>query len=237
MAETKFQNAQRRRSQIYAAPLFIHAVRGAGLLTICCAVVVGLALVAARTVPSGWLSPVIVSPAPNVTQMYLLDLDRMLLGPLRDVFNPNRDPAMSPDRRTVLYSASLSTAAFGGGEIVLRDVATGRERRLTEDAFPDSSPDWSPDRRAVIFVSLRSFNTDLYLLDLATGVMRRLTDATRPDFDPAWSPDGQRIAYVSYDDENDSDLFLLDPACDGICGQSARQLIDDPGYDLQPVWS
>jgi len=237
MSDTRFQHTQHRRLQTDSAPLFFRVMRAAGLLVFSTLIALGAAWVLARAIPAGWLLPVILSPAPNVNQMVLLDLDRMTLGPLHEVSNPNRDPAIAPDRRSILYSALLSTETFGGGEIVLRDIASGSERRLTQDSFPDTSPAWSPDGRAAIFVSLRSFNTDIYLLDLVTGDARRLTDGPRPDFDPTWSPDGRYIAYVSYDDENDSDIFLLDATCNGICGQDARQLFDEPGYDLHPTWS
>ncbi|MCL4246946.1 MAG: PD40 domain-containing protein [Anaerolineae bacterium] len=236
MTPKPIQAAQRHRSQ-HEMTLAQPTLRSTGLLVFCWSVAIAVVLVIGQSARVGWLLPVIIAPAPNETRLILLDLDRMLPGPLHGIINPQFDPGMSPDRQTVVYSAEQSTDTFGVGEIVLRDVTTGAEQRLTQDAFPDTSPDWSPDGHHIMFVSLRSFNTDLYLFDLASGATQRLTDAPRPDFDPAWSPDGHTLVYVSYDDENDSDLFLLDPACAGICGQNARQLIDDPGYDLQPTWS
>ncbi|MCA9909241.1 MAG: PD40 domain-containing protein [Anaerolineae bacterium] len=236
MTPKPIQAAQRRRSS-HKMTLAQPTLRGTGLLALCWSIAIAVVLGLGHATRVGWLVPAITSPAPNETRMILLDLDRMLPVRLHGIINPLFDPSLSPDRQMLVYSAKQSTDTFGAGEITLRTVATGAEQRLTRDSIPDTSPDWSPDGSQIVFVSLRDFNTDLYLFDLASGAIQRLTDASRPDFDPDWSPDGHTLAYVSYDDENDSDLFLLDATCGGICGRNARQLIDDPGYDLQPTWS
>src|SRR3970282_2139864 len=75
-----------------------------------------------------------------------------------------------------------------------QDVAS----ELTAGATYDSSPDWSPDGRWIVYTAeANTASINLMLLDVATAESRALTTGASLNLDPRWSPDGSRIAYVS----------------------------------------
>lgn len=89
------------------------------------------------------------------------------------------------------------------------DVASGAATLLTPGDYDEALPAWSPDGRALVFVSKRrpdsdrDNNWDLYVMDAVAGATpRQLTTFEGPDNDPdtesrpAWSPDGRTIAYL-----------------------------------------
>ena len=112
--------------------------------------------------------------------------------------------------QVVWSHGSRAIALVNAGALEALDVATGRERRLAEDA---DDPQWSPDDRRIAYVH----DNDLYAVDAASGHVTRLTHTgspTRINGDPdwlyseemdvqhafAWSNDGSRIAYLSFDE-------------------------------------
>ena len=110
------------------------------------------------------------------------------------------------------------------------DLATGRERRLT-DGERATAPALTPDGRAVV-----------YLVRTGAGEMalrRRPLDGGPPEtllalpgvqlYDPAVSPDGAAIA-LSIQEGGRRDLALLR---DGVL----TRLTDDDALDLQPAWT
>lgn len=100
-----------------------------------------------------------------------------------------RDPAVSPDGERVAFAMRLS--ASGGHDLYELELATGRVRRLTEDAgpLPDGGlrthrdPTYGPDG-SIWFVSTRAgvvaddgvrLDADLYQLGPTSGPVRRRT--------------------------------------------------------------
>jgi dipeptidyl aminopeptidase/acylaminoacyl peptidase len=87
----------------------------------------------------------------------------------------------------------------------LVDVADGAARRITSGPSADEQPAWSPDGRAICFVSNRGpkrdlvWRSDLYLVDAAGGPVVRVTGGRDRVFhSPAWSPDGRSIAAIGH---------------------------------------
>ncbi len=109
----------------------------------------------------------------------------------------------SPDGKSVAFSAQVD----GWTDLYVYDVATGTERRLTNDLYADLQPVWSPDGRTIAFVTDR-FDTDtallkagtyqLALLDLETGNIRQLPGFRgAKHISPQWSADGKSLYFVS----------------------------------------
>ena len=114
-------------------------------------------------------------------------------------------------------------AVVAGDGAVLHVVdADGRNRVLL--AFgPVSSPDWSPDGRALVF---ERFGW-IHRIDADGTDERRLARGRSP----AWSPGGQRIAFVS-DRSGTDDLFAIRATGGGLV-----RLTSGVGGETDPAWS
>ncbi|MET0133166.1 MAG: amidohydrolase, partial [Kibdelosporangium sp.] len=129
-------------------------------------------------------------------------------------------PVVSRDGKQVAFRAlnALYLVPIGGGV----------PRRLTDDTFFNSDPDFSPDGKSLVYASDRLGTADLWLRDLATGKDEVLTALPGAQITPRWSPDGTKVAYA----DHDGALWTLDVATKKV--QQLTPTLFMPG---RPSWS
>jgi len=100
-----------------------------------------------------------------------------------------RGAQLSPDGKWVAFAAL--------GDLWRADATrpNTKPERLTDDAFIDFDPAWSPGGGSIAYVSDRSGKTELWLRDLITNQSRQLTNSDTEVQRPVFSPDGKRIAF------------------------------------------
>jgi hypothetical protein len=175
---------------------------------------------------------------------------RRLTEPKDDIPEFNLSPAPSPDGGRVAY---LSTRWGHPPELRVRDLATGRERRVTAlEAGAENVPygrftkplrslSWSPDGRYIAFSGQKNHREYLYVYEAATGKVSRagfegLAEARQP----AFSPDGKKVAFVGmkggFNDIYEAPAELL--ARGGTLPFSALSRVTDSAQDeASPAYS
>lgn len=118
------------------------------------------------------------------------DADIWLLGSrlrrLTDGPGEDHSPALSPDRRHVVFVRSGSETRQGEGKLLVVGADGGPARPLLGDR-KGANPAWAPRGRQVAY----TWRGAVYIVSTATRRARRLTTGR----DPAWSPDGRSLAF------------------------------------------
>jgi len=100
-------------------------------------------------------------------------------------------PNLSPDGRWLTFGSYGEPADI----FVIRTDGTGL-RQLTEDAYRDFFPRWSPDGKRIAFQSVRSGKNEIWLINADGSGLEQLTYTFGEWLaGPIWSPDGTRILY------------------------------------------
>ena len=116
---------------------------------------------------------------------------------ITDVFNDARQPAWSPDGRTIAFFAYRD----GGYDLWAVNPDGTNQRKLTTGAYDDREPVWSHDGRRIAFSSDRGdplgSNYNIWTLDVETGALVQLTTHPAEDSMPSWSGNDADISFVS----------------------------------------
>jgi dipeptidyl aminopeptidase/acylaminoacyl peptidase len=111
-------------------------------------------------------------------------------------------PVWSPDGTMLAYSSERD----GDGEIYLRIGIDGAPpdsdrynvRKLTDNAYNDFAPAFSPDSQNIVYVSDRANgNQAIYVAATDGSSDTQLTDATIEAWNPSFTRDGASIVFVS----------------------------------------
>ncbi len=120
---------------------------------------------------------------------------------ITDVFNDARQPAWSPDGRSIAFFAYRD----GGYDLWAISPDGSHQRKLTSGAFDDREPAWSHDGSRIAFSSDRGnplgSDYNIWVLELASGTLRQLTTNPAEDSMPSWSANDADVAFVSTRDD------------------------------------
>jgi dipeptidyl aminopeptidase/acylaminoacyl peptidase len=117
------------------------------------------------------------------------------------------DPALSPDGKQIVYTVTRVERAQNRRMTSIWLVSTdagAAARQLTLNSVSSSAPRWSPDGKAIAFLSSRpspgdstSARSQLYLLRTDGGEPRRVTSLPNGVSGCEFSPDGSRLVCLS----------------------------------------
>ena len=115
------------------------------------------------------------------------------------------DPQLAPDGKHVAFAITTVEGKEKRRSAIWIAPADGARppRALTSGALSSTSPRWSPDGRALAFLSTRpeagnkeSEKSQVHILSLDGGEARRVTSVAEGIRTFAWSPDGTRLVCV-----------------------------------------
>jgi dipeptidyl aminopeptidase/acylaminoacyl peptidase len=116
------------------------------------------------------------------------------------------DPQVSPDGKSVVVVVSRPNYEKNRSdkELVMVDVASGKQRVLTFDRAGVGQPRWSPNGDRLAFLAKTSADKtakhQVFVLPMNGGEARRVTDAADGVQHYSWKPDGTALAYATSDE-------------------------------------
>jgi TolB protein len=159
----------------------------------------------------------------------------------RRLAREGRDPAWSPDGRTIAF--------FSGAQIYVMNADGSEHRRLTRPQEEPRDLAWSPDGRKFAFLQKRSTPLggcgpgcyDVYVVNSDGSGLRNLTaklavgirPARNPGSDPAWSPDGQMIAFARGNFGREEPIYVVRADGSGLQNLTPKPV----GAQADPAWS
>jgi TolB protein len=117
--------------------------------------------------------------------IYHLDLGRRVREAFAAYKGTNSGAAYSPNGEFV----AMSLSNRNGSDLYVSNAKGKHIRRLTDGKSLETSPDWSPDGRQLVFESDRAGRPQLYRLHLAGGSPQRIaTKVSSYCSEPSWNP-------------------------------------------------
>jgi Tol biopolymer transport system component len=142
------------------------------------------------------------------------------------------EPAWSPDGTQLAYSSDKDSEHL---QLWVRDMKSGRSRRLTDLTTQPQGAAWSPDGARIAF-----FNVDgmwrvaqMSVIDVASGKVTKVHDSLPQPGAPAWSPDGKRLAIAGIAPMT----RRFREGTNQILTMSSTALNDDQWFAPQPLMS
>lgn len=115
--------------------------------------------------------------------------------------------------------------------LIVADEDGFNPQSLLTSSEPIMSPTWSPNGRALAYVSFEGHHAAIYAQDLSTG--GRILIARYPGMNnaPSFSPHGQRMAMVLTLNGNPN-IYVMD-----LANKHLTQITNDYSIDTEPTWS
>ena len=116
-------------------------------------------------------------------------------------------------RGIALTDIAFASDRSGHREIYLMDADGANQRAITAHQSLSMSPDWSPRRDVVAYVSYYNGRAPgLYLVDLGSGAKSELVTSGTLNISPSFSPDGGQVAFSRSIGDGNTEIFVSDRA-------------------------
>ncbi len=175
----------------------------------------------------------------GLSDLYIVNRDGSGLRQLTEDKYADLHPVWSPDGGSIAFATDrgpetdFRTLAFGNFRIALYDLATGSVRLLDRmDNGKNVSPQWSPDGRALAFVSDRNGVSNVFLYDLEANDVYQLTDfyTGAQGITPlspviSWAREADRLAFVYFESRQFDVYSITNPR--GLKRQPYREVAQD----------
>jgi dipeptidyl aminopeptidase/acylaminoacyl peptidase len=148
------------------------------------------------------------------------------------------NPEISPDGSTIVFSRGYVDMMKDQHQsnLWITDAKGERLRQLTDGAWNDTAPVWSPDGKRIAFLSNRSGSTNLHVMWVDTRETLQLTRVDRAPGGIVWSPDAKWIAFSSnVPDETPILSVKLPPAPRGAQLARGAVIVDRPSWGSDGV--
>ncbi|MCY4613920.1 MAG: hypothetical protein OXB94_09915 [Nitrospira sp.] len=140
------------------------------------------------------------------------------------------DPGIAQTR--IIY---VSEDKAGRRDLFMMDYDGFGPKRVTSDPKLSLMPNWSPDRRSVVYTTYRQNNQEIVWFELGKKKKRILVSPETLNITPTVSPNGRLLAYASAKDsatQGNSDIFIMN-----LSTEITKQLTDHRSAELSPTWS
>lgn len=107
----------------------------------------------------------------------------------------DRQPIVSPDGRSVLFSSDRS----GNLDLWVQNLETGELVQITDDDADDWDPGYTPDGDSIVWSSSRSGNLEVWMMNTDGSGARQVTRTGVNAENPTTTPDGTWIHYANSD--------------------------------------
>lgn len=111
------------------------------------------------------------------------------------------------------------------------DTRTGKEERVIDSTWRESSPAISPDGKNLTFASTRSGVGEIWASGADGRNQIQLSRLTAHAGTPRWSPDGGRIVFDAFVGDN-KEMFVVDAS-----GQNLKRLTNHPKEEARGSWT
>lgn len=136
-------------------------------------------------------------------------------------------PKWSPSGDKILFNSYRE----GGAMLYLKDLVTGKIRRLSGREGLNIGAAWAPDGRKIALTMSHGGNPDIYTIDLTGKILERITNHWAIDVSPSFSPDGKKMVYVSNRSGNPQ-LYIRD-----LVQGTEERITFEGKYNTSPDWS